>query len=161
MAREIRKEARVPAAVPEVWAAWTTAEGAMTFFAPRARIEARPGGRYELLFNLDAPPGSQGSEGVKVLECRPESRLVFEWNAPPEFPTIRGQLTRVVVELQPAGEHGTLVRLAHGGWQEGAEWDQVYAYFVAAWHIVLGRLQYRFAKGPIDWSNPYRPPLPG
>jgi len=159
MARLIRKEVRVPASPSEVWAAWTTTEGAESFFAPRANVEARPGGPYEMLFNLDAPPGFQGSEGIKVLDCLPERMLAFEWNAPPEFPNVRGELTRVVVELEPAGESETLVRLTHSGWGEGEEWGQAFAYFVAAWHIVLGRLRYRFETEPIDWSNPYCPPL--
>ena len=55
--RVIRKTAEIAAPRREVWRAFTTAEGATTFFAPEARIEARPGGAYELLFMLDAEPG--------------------------------------------------------------------------------------------------------
>ena len=37
--------------------------------------------------------------------------------------------------------------------------EQVYAYFTRAWQIVLGRLERRFAVGPIDWDDPYAPSL--
>ncbi len=43
------------------------------------------------------------------------------------------------------------------GWGEGEQWDKVFDYFTEAWDIVLGRLQYRFSAGPIDWDNPYQP----
>ena len=67
MERMIEKSVIVPAAIQPVWDAWTTSEGAQTFFAPRANIELSVGGPYELLFDLDAPVGSQGAEGMRVL----------------------------------------------------------------------------------------------
>jgi hypothetical protein len=37
----------------------------------------------------------------------------------------------------------------------GGEWDQAYEYFQRAWNrVVLPRLKYRFAVGPIDWQHP-------
>ena len=60
MERAIRKGVIVDAPVSEVWRAWTTEDGAVTFFAPQAHVELAIGGRYEMLFSLSAPPGSQG-----------------------------------------------------------------------------------------------------
>jgi hypothetical protein len=48
--------------------------------------------------------------------------------------------------------------LTHLGWWEGEEWAKVYQYFKNAWDIVLGRLEYIYSGGTIDWNNPYRPP---
>ncbi len=199
MERRIDRQIIVPAPREEVWRAWTTTEGALTFFAPRARIELRLGGAYELLWSDDdeAPPGSQGSEGCKVLGYLPAEMLSFEWNAPPEFASVRSTPTFVVVRLADAEqgtqcpavpradepmalqlvqrtpgvstggrdrrqeacvEASTLVRLTHLGWQDGDEWDQVYEYFESAWWTVLTRLRERFARGPIDWADPYYPP---
>ncbi|MFQ5575807.1 MAG: SRPBCC domain-containing protein [Anaerolineae bacterium] len=155
--RMIRKEVVVLAPLPAVWQAWTTAEGAMTFFAPKATVELTIGGRYEMLFDLDAPPGSQGSEGLKVLSFLPPTMLSFEWNAPPQYPTVRNKKTWVVVQLEQIGESATGVSLAHLGWQSGGEWPAVFDYFTRAWDTVLGRLQFRFATGPVDWATPYRP----
>jgi uncharacterized protein YndB with AHSA1/START domain len=99
--RRIDRQIVVPALREDVWAAWTTSEGATTFFAPRARIDISCGGAYELLWSDDdeAPPGSQGSEGCQVLSFLPGEMLSFEWNAPPEFPTVRGTHTFVVVRM--------------------------------------------------------------
>jgi uncharacterized protein YndB with AHSA1/START domain len=91
LGRVIRKEVKVNASVEKAWKAWTTSEGAATFFAPKARIELTLGGRYELYFDLEAPKGSQGGEGCRVLSFLPMEMLSFEWNAPPEFPEVRKQ----------------------------------------------------------------------
>lgn len=156
--KRIRKEITVNASIDRVWKAWTTAKFAVDFFAPKANIELIVGGPYELLFDLDAPVGSQGSEGVKVLSYLPEEMLSFEWSAPPEFPTVRKQRTWVVVQFSALDNGKTRVRLTHLGWREGEEWNKVFEYFKRAWDVVLGRLQYMFVSGPIDWKDPYRPP---
>ncbi len=160
MERRVQKAVSVSASVKEVWQAWTTAEGATSFFAPRATIELSLGGPYELLFDLSAPPGEQGGEGLRVLSYLPPEMLSFEWNAPPRFPTVRAaERTWVVINLEPVGEEQTLVALTHLGWRPGAEWDQVYDYFGRAWDVVLGRLVHRFAHEPLDWDAPYTPDL--
>jgi len=156
--RVIRKHLIVSAAAREVWTTWTTREGVRTFFAPEANVDLRIGGPYEMLFDADAPVGSQGGEGLRILSYLPQEMLSFEWNAPAAYPAVRQEKTWVIVQLQPLGAGSTGVALTHLGWQKSREWDQVYDYFVRAWEVVLGRLQYRFSVGPIDWSDPYRPP---
>ena len=152
--RGIWLEVEVAAARDAVWEAWATSEGAKTFFAPDARIEAHAGGAYELYFVLGAPEGSRGSEGCKVISLSPGQRLVVTWNFPPTIPSIRDEHTRWALTLEPIGDDHTLVRLNHYGWKEGPDWDEGFAYFERAWGLVLGRLQRRFTQGPIDWDNP-------
>jgi len=145
----------VPAPIDEVWAAWTTQAGAEGFFAPRCRIDPRPGGAYEMLFDLEAPAGQQGGEGMIILAMQPPAMLSFTWNAPPHLPQVRSQMTHVTVRLEPLGPRETRVRLEHDGWGEGGEWDAARAYFDRAWgEVVLPRLRHRFEKGPIDWRAP-------
>ena len=155
--REIRKEVLVTASEAEVWDAWTTPEGAQKFFAPQAKIELKPGGAYELYFRPEAPEGKKGSEGCVVVDIQPFRKLKYTWIAPPELPEVRDERTQVTIELEPVGKHQVKVRLTHSGWGSGGQWDQAYDYFDKAWGVVLARLQYRFATGPIDWNNPYRP----
>lgn len=157
MERTIAKQVLVDATVNQVWQAWTTVEGIQTFFARRAHVELRPGGRYEIIFFPKEEPGRRGAEGMHVLSLLPPRMLSFEWNAPPDYPEVRKHRTWVVVELAAAGPNQTQVSLTHLGWQDGEQWDQVFAYFMRAWDVVLGRLQHRFEHGPVDWAKPFTP----
>ena len=150
--RSIVKTVTVKAPVDEVWKAWTTTEGITSFFAPGARIEARPGGPFEVYFNPYAKPGMKGADDMVFLAVQEPKMLSFTWNAPPHLPDVRGQRTSVSVRLKPAGDGATEVRLTHTGWGEGGQWDQAYGYFDKAWGNVLAGLEKRFAQGPKDWS---------
>ena len=150
--RVVRAEAVVDAALNAVWNAWTTEEGAATFFAPACRVEARIDGAYEMFFDLDAPPGQKGGEGMRILAIQPKTLLSFTWNAPPHLPNVRPQRTHVVVRFKELAAGRTQVTLTHDGWGEGDEWDQAFAYFNRAWQqTVLPRLQRRFSVGPVEW----------
>src|SRR5512136_2558960 len=132
----IRKESVVNGSLEDVWNAWTTSKGAEAFFAQRANIRLDIGEPYELLFDLDAPEGSRGSEGMKILSFLPMEMLSFDWNAPPQYPTVRrGRHTWVVVQFHSIDSNKTRVRLAHIGWEEGDEWDKVFQYFKRAWDV--------------------------
>ena len=153
--RKVECEATVPGPIKAVWDAWTSEEGALTFFSPAARIVAEPNGPYEILFNPDAPDGTQGAEGMRVLAVQSPTFLSFTWNAPPHLPNVRGHRTHVEVRLTSIDEAHTHVQLSHGGWGEGGQWDEAFDYFSRAWpKVVLPRLVYRFENGPIDWHNP-------
>lgn len=151
--RVLRKVLTVDAPLAEVWNAWTTSEGAQTFFAPGARIEAIPGGPFEIYFSLHAPEGQRGSENCKVHSVVPMKLFAFEWSQPPSIPALRNVHTLVVVRLEPAGTRQTRVELTHTGWGVGEDWDKAYGYFDRAWDAVLGNLRYRFDVGPVDWPD--------
>lgn len=157
--KAILRQVEIPAAREDVWAAWTTPEGIKTFLAPEGRLSLVPGGPFEIYFAPEAPAGSRGSEGCKILSYLPQRMLSFDWNAPPSLPDIRQQRTWVVLTFEATGPQQTKLELFHLGWQEGPGWDQAYAYFEKAWSLVLARLQHRFIHGPLDWKNPYRPPV--
>ncbi len=154
--RLIRLEEIIEAPAADVWMAWTTVEGLRTFLAPDAVIDVKAGGQWEIVFVPEAPAGSRGSEGCKVLEVKKGRRLVFEWNFVPGSP-IRDQKTTVSIEINAFGDRNCQVSLEQVGWKEGPDWDAGFAYFSDAWSLVLARLERRFREGPIDWANPWRP----
>lgn len=151
--RVLRKVLTVDAPLAEVWNAWTTSEGAQSFFAPGARIEATPGGPFEIYFSLHEPEGLRGSENCRVHSVVPMKLFAFEWSQPPTIPTLRGVHTVVFLRFEEMGPAQTLVVLTHSGWGVGEEWDKAYAYFDHAWDAVLGNLRYRFEVGPMDWPD--------
>lgn len=138
--RAVVGEVTVNAGLDRAWSAWTTGEGARSFFAPECDIEPRVGGRYEILFAPDAEPGSRGAEGMTVMAVQPMKMLAFTWNAPPHLSEVRDQLTHVVVRFEEAGDGRTKVTLRHDGWGEGGQWNEAFDYFVRAWlDVVLPR----------------------
>lgn len=150
--RAIDKRIEVPASLDEVWAAWTTREGIVSFFAPDARVEARVGGPFQIFIDPGAAPGAKGADDMRFLALQPKRMLSFDWNAPPHLPEARAQRTFVIVRLEPLGDQLTRVSLHHTGWGDGGQWDQAYAYFDRAWGNVLANLKKRFEQGPQDWA---------
>lgn len=143
--RIIFKTAVVKAPLSDVWNAWTTTEGVKSFFAEDALVEAEPGGRFEIYFSKDAPPGSRGSEGCKVLSVDPMRSFAFEWNAPPSLPTVRRLRTNVQLLFDEVGSGQVRVRLVSLGWGSGEEWVRAHQYFDKAWSFVLANLEKRLA----------------
>ena len=156
--RTLTKQAVTSVALETAWNAWTTGEGIRGFFAPKANVELKKGGPYELFFDLKAPRGFQGTEGCKVLEVNTQKNLAFEFLAPPQFPNARRVHTRVDVVFERVLSGGLVkLNIAHSGLLEGEEWDECYDFFNWSWDLVLGRFQYSFYSGPIDWSRPFMP----
>ena len=141
--RVLRKEVVVSASPDEVWEAWTTAEGITGFFAAQATVELAVGGKYELFFAPEAPEGSRGCEGCKVLSFVPREMLAVTWNAPPSIPTLRdaGERTQVVIQMMELEMAHVRVRVSQHGFGVGEDWDKYYAYFDQAWGNVLAALK--------------------
>ena len=139
--RRVEHEVTVAASPLEAWSAWVDPERVTAFLGEAARIDLRIGGRYEILFLLDAPEGQQGTEGCRILAYLPGEMLAFSWNAPPQMPEIRFLHTWVVVTFLGPSEGPTRVRLVQTGFGDGPVWDEDAAYFERAWGLVLGRLR--------------------
>lgn len=150
--RAIDKSIDIAASLDEAWAAWTTREGIVSFFAPDAVIEPRVGGAFHIHVDPGAAAGSKGADDMRFMALQPKQMLSFDWNAPPHLPEARAQRTFVIVRFEPLGERLTRVSLHHTGWGTGGEWDKAHAYFDRAWVNVLGNLKQRFEKGPQDWK---------
>lgn len=153
----LRKAVIIPASVDDVWKAWTTTEGVVTFFAPKASVDLAVGGDYEMYFDPKKPKGQRGSEGCKILGFIPGEMFSFTWNAPLTMPDVRKERTWVVLTFHSLEGNKTQIDFVHLGWQIGEQWQEAFRYFDKAWEVVLGRLQYRFQNGPINWKKPFTP----
>jgi uncharacterized protein YndB with AHSA1/START domain len=151
--RAIEKSVEVPATLDQAWDAWTTEPGIVSFMAPGARIELRPGGLFEVYFDPLAPAGDRGADDMRILALQPKKMLSFTWNAPPSLPEARQQRTVVIVRFEPVGDKAVRVTLHHTGWGDGGQWEQAYAYFDRSWGNVLAGMKKRFESGPVDWTD--------
>jgi uncharacterized protein YndB with AHSA1/START domain len=150
--RALVKEVVVKATPEQVWKAWTTEDGIKSFFAPGAKIEARPMGLFEIHMNPYAEPGMRGADDMRYLALQEPKFLSFTWNAPPHLAEARKQRTVVTVRIMPVDAATTKVVLYHSAFGDGGEWDKTYDYFNGAWTRVLANLKKRFDEGPIDWA---------
>jgi len=144
--RELVKEVTVKCSLADAWRRWTTNDGAHTFFSANTNIDLRPGGPYEIYFNMDAPYGERGSEDCKILSYLQQRMLSFEWNAPPQFDLLRYVKTRVVLTFEPVGDDSTKVTLHHVGWGADPAWDEIYDYFDRAWDFVMDNFEKAIAE---------------
>ncbi len=152
--RAIEFEMELDVPIEALWAAWTTEEGVLSFFSPACNVELRPGGPYEIFFNMDAPAGQRGGEEMIVLAFQEPSMLSFTWNAPPNLAEVRSQRSHVTIRFEALGEQKTRLHFREDGFGEGGEWNERFDYFVRAWgQVVLPRLAYRIANGPVDWTQ--------
>jgi uncharacterized protein YndB with AHSA1/START domain len=153
--RTIRKQVVVDASLKEVWEAFTTNQGAQAFFAPKTKINLTLGGSYEIYFYPGNPNGTRGcEEECHIQSFAPMKSLAFTWGSEPGSLRDAGLTTIVFLDFKELSAHKTLVHFTNIGWGQGHEWDQSYDTFTKNWDSVLGWLKIRFAKGPIDWSNP-------
>jgi uncharacterized protein YndB with AHSA1/START domain/predicted enzyme related to lactoylglutathione lyase len=143
--RVIEKSCEVGLSVSELWRLWTTGEGMAEWWVEDNNIELRVGGPFELYMLPDAPEGSRGSDGCRILSFLPEKMLSFTWNAPPNLPYTRARHTHVVLEFDDLGDGRSGLTLSHLGWPEDdwsqhEQWQETYAYFHQAWQQVIKTL---------------------
>jgi uncharacterized protein YndB with AHSA1/START domain len=139
-------ELTIPAPLPEVWKAFSTNDGLMTWLTPNATVDLRPGGDWICHF----PGGSTG--GGTILSFVPQQELVISALAPDQFPTVRAHRTTAKFTFKADG-NSTLVRLTQTGWQEGDEWNRAYEYLAGGNAQLLAMLHHRFVSGPVDWKK--------
>lgn len=144
--RMVRKEITVKGTREKAWQLWSTTDGLRSWFTPNSTIELKVGGRFEILFSMEAPEGMRGSEGCRVLSFLPNEMLSFEWNAPPTLGEMRNLHHFVVVQFDQVAADSVRVRLSEYGFGSGEGWDQVYQYFDRAWGMVMSEFEKRMLK---------------
>ena len=146
--KTIRIEVSISAPPDLVWWAWTKPDRITVWFAPEAIIEARPGGPFELFFDL-SDHEHQCTKGCVFTLVEPKKRLGFTWKGPDEFADLMNNptsITSVLVTLYD--ENGTTrVVVEHRGWGEGEESAQARAWHQMAWEEVLSSLKSALESG--------------
>jgi uncharacterized protein YndB with AHSA1/START domain len=154
--KRLDMETVVPASLDQVWEAFTTSDGLVTWLTPGATVELRLGGPWQANF----PGGKTG--GGTILAFLPREMLAVAALAPEAFPTVRRERTQAVFRFDAIDATHTRVRLAQIGWQTGDEWDRAFTYLAKGNAQLLNALVHRFKVGPIDWKALFaaQPPPP-
>lgn len=124
----------------EAFRLFTTGPGLERWLAPRAEVEAKVGGRYELHWN-PADPSDNHTRGCTITALAPDELVAFDWRGPSALAAGMNNdpLTHVVVSFVPLAA-GTRVHLVHSGWPSSAEGQAARAWFEQAWTMAFAAL---------------------
>lgn len=89
----------------KLWRALTVVDELTKWAAPAARVELKPGGRYEYYFHVNRPEGRRGMEGTRVLSYIPGKMLSHTGTLPDSW---------VIWTIEPAGDEQVLHYYAVG-----------------------------------------------
>ena len=149
--REPRKELRfqvvIPAPVEQVWHAFSTSEGLMTWLWSDCIVDLRERGDWLVRY----PGGNTG--GGTILSFKPQRQMVLAAMAPEKFPAVRKERTTADFSFESVDGTKTRVSLIQSGWKQGEEWDKAYDYLANGNAMLLTQLYKRFVDGPIDWTK--------
>lgn len=145
MARVIHRSARLGISPQRAYQYFTERELLESFFAVKAEVEPRVGGKYELDWDPEGPP-VQKTVGCKITALQEGRLLAFDWKGPPPHSEVMNSadpLTHVAVSFIPVNDAeggSTEVHILHSGWRSGEAWEEARAYFDRAWEVVLDGL---------------------
>jgi uncharacterized protein YndB with AHSA1/START domain len=145
--KALKLQVVVPAKIEEVWNAFTTRAGLITWLWSDVTVELRIGGEWTVHY----PGGATG--GGTITSFTPQRQLVMRAMAPERFPTVRSERTTAIFDFETVGAE-TRVTLTQTGWKQGKEWDDAYDYLAKGNAQLLEQLRFRFVKGPINWNPP-------
>ena len=136
----------IAASQDEAYAAWSSADALKSWMAHDVLMEPEVNGYFRVHF---AQRGDQyiGTGDLTMLSLEAPTRIMFTWDAPVEYPYVRGQRTVVELRFEGVSDNQTKVTLRQFGWGDGEEWDATFEYFGGAWAYVLGKMEAHFAEG--------------
>ncbi len=109
----------------------------------------------ETSYSPGAARGDASTIQQQILARVPNRLLVFRTiKAPDRFPHFETyRAVTHVLELEPAGEGRTRVRLTGAGYADTEAGRALLGFFREGNRVSLDRLRRRFASGPIDWRQ--------
>jgi uncharacterized protein YndB with AHSA1/START domain len=152
--RAIQLATDVPAAVHDVYAAFTTTEGFSSWAVPVTQVELRVGGIIESSYDAHAKIGDRDNIRNEIVAYVPDRLLVIRnVQAPSTLPHADlFQRTVTVIEFAALDRGHTRVTLTNSGYGGGEGFAQLYRNFEWGDAYSLAALRKRFERGPVDWA---------
>lgn len=142
----------VPAALTEVWRAFTTSEGVMSWAVPLAHVDFRLGGIWESSYQPGAAIGDPGNIRNRFISYLPMRMISLQAiDAPPGFPhpELLPELFSVF-EFEALGPDQVRVTVSGVGYRAGPAFDTLHAFFDQGNAWSLQQLHRRFTRGPAE-----------
>ncbi len=145
--RVLEYETIVNAPLPDVWDAFTTKKGIESWMVPVAEIDLRIGGTLKTSYDPDGVIGDDHTITHSILSYEPQRMLSMKVIGCPtdfEYSDLIKQ-TWSVIEFEDLDSTRTRVRMASLGYGEGAEWEQMLAFFEKGNAWTFEQLKKKFA----------------
>ena len=152
--RAIQLSIDVPAAIHDVYAAFTTTAGFTSWAVPVTQVELRVGGMMESSYDANAKIGDPDNIRNEIIAYVPERLLVIRnVHAPSALQYAElFQRTVTVIEFAALDERHTRVTMTNAGYGAGEGFAKLYHNFEWGDAYSLAQLRQRFEHGPVDWS---------
>lgn len=133
--RTMIEEVLIDAAVDEVWAAYTTAEGWTGWAASAAEVDLRPGGTIKTHYGAQAEIGDPGTIVLHIVNFVPRRLLTLQAELQDNWPEVmKGDaehLMNVIVFDALSGDR-TRIRSYGVGYGAAPEYDEMLGFFAKA-----------------------------
>lgn len=129
----------IPLPIGMIHTALVDAARLQGWLCDRADVEAKVGGKFDLLWTGEPRFESRGT----ITQLTPEVDVGFRWQAPPAFAELMNEpesRTTVYIRLQESPE-GIDVTLEHAGWGASAAWEEARSWHFHFWDERLKRLK--------------------
>ena len=152
--RAIQLSIDVPAAVHDVYAAFTTTAGFSSWAVPVTQVELRVGGMMESSYDASAKIGDPNNIRNEIIAYVPERLVVIRnIHAPSALQYAElFQRTVTVIEFAALDDRHTRVTVTNAGYGAGEGFAQLYRNFEWGNAYSLAQLRQRLERGPVDWS---------
>ena len=153
--RILRHELIVDAPRDDVWKAFTTSEGWISWAVPVAFIDFRLGGTIETSYNPEAKLGDPANIRHEIISYMPGEMISLRvMQTPPQFP-FRELMDGMwaVFTFEDMGEDKTRIISSGAGYLEGEGYDTLYGFFESGNAVSLLQLNTVLREGPVDWNE--------
>jgi len=152
--RAIQLSIDVPAAVHDVYAAYTTTKGFSSWAVPVTQVELRVGGIMESSYDANAKIGDHNNIRNEIIAYVPERLIVIRNVQAPSALQYAElfQRTVTVIEFAALDDRHTRVTVTNAGYGAGEGFSKLYRNFEWGDAYSLAQLRQRFERGPVDWS---------
>jgi len=134
----------IEASVSNVWAAYTTSEGWMSWASPLAEVDLRAGGTIRTHYGPGAKIGDAGTNTLHIVNYVPERVLTLRAELSERWPDVMkeddGRLMNVIV-FESVRENRTRV-LSYGvGYRDLPAYDDLMKFFIPANEGLFSKLK--------------------
>jgi uncharacterized protein YndB with AHSA1/START domain len=138
---EIEVQLNVPAA--EAWHLWTDSKKLQQWLAPKADVNPKLDGAYELFWD-PSNPKDNSTLGCKITAFVPNRLIAFQWRGPVPFADIMNTKpfpTWVTISFEAISTQKAILHFRHSGWGAGAAWQEARIWQENAWLEAFKQLE--------------------